>query len=459
MESINQLLEACSLPEKTQLLEFAKIKNPPGSKKLMLMKLFVNQPGLSDTEYSQKIYKKPEGPAYFQLKKRVKDEFEELFLLLKPTCIKKENQLHIECSELLLKSELILARGIRSEGSKLLERGLKMAIKNGFHDLVLTIYSIAARFGICEVLNNNDLPELEIAIKSHLQLLIKENYKNPEDQKESKNEHLKTMIRQLNYNRKSWLILDDINRSIQHKDYENALSQVNEAELDLNQNNQSRTKDELLLTKTSILLAKREYTEVLEECIYSVNPSKFSIENKLRYSLNHWYALFHLNKIDEAQQILHNNLMKLDSDQDKKWRYLEAYIQFKQGNFKTALKEIHSCQKYLKNNSDYYLGSKMLEIMILFDQNDQDWLEYKIENFRKLISRYKCKTLTRIQLAFQVFSKLQKSLFKACLIDLVNDPILSDLRNEIEGLEWRPASSELIRYDSWISAKVNSHFS
>ncbi len=92
MESITQLLEACSLPEKTLLVEFAKIKNPPSSKKLMLMKLFVKQPGLSDSEYSLKIYQKPEGAAYFQLKKRVKDEFEELFMLLKPTAAKIETQ-------------------------------------------------------------------------------------------------------------------------------------------------------------------------------------------------------------------------------------------------------------------------------------------------------------------------------------------------------------------------------
>ncbi|MEB2783068.1 hypothetical protein [Algoriphagus persicinus] len=454
MESINLLLDACSLPEKMQLVEFAKIKNSPSSKKLMLMRLFVSHPGLSDSEYSQKIYKKPEGAAYFQLKKRVKDEFEELFLLLKPTCIKKENQLHIECSELLLKSQLILARGIRSEGAKLLERGLKMAIKYEFHDLVLTIYSTAVRFGICEVLSNNDLPELEIAIKSHLQLLIKKNYTKSEEQKHSKNQHLKRMICQLNYSRNSRFILDDINRAIQHKEYENALSQVTEAESDRNNSFEPRSKDELLIAKMSILLAKRDFTKLLEECIDSVDTSNFSQENELRYALNHWHALFHLNRTEEAQQILRKNLMKLDSSQHPKWSYLEAFILFKQRNLKTALKQIHAYQKHLKCIPEYYLGSKMLEMMILFDQNDQDWLEYKIENFRKLISRYKCKTYGRIYLAFQLFSKLQKSLFKPAQFDLIQDPSLIELQNEIDGLEWKPNTSELIRYDSWIIKSI-----
>nr|WP_091696646.1 hypothetical protein [Algoriphagus locisalis] len=457
MESIHQLLDACSLPEKTQLVEFAKIKNPPSSKKLRLMKLFVSQPGLSDTEYAQKIYNKPEGAAYFQLKKRVKDEFEELFLLLKPTCAKKENQLHIECSELLLKSELILARGIRAEGSKLLERGLKMAIKNGFHDLVLTIYSTAARFGICEVLNNNDLPELEIAIKSHLQLLVRKNYKNTEDHKESKNQYLKTMIQQLDHSRNSWLLIDDINQSIQHKEYETALYQVNEAEVIYS--SQTNAKNELLIAKMSIRLAKREFSRLIDECTEALDTESLSQENAVTYSLNYWHALFHLDKTEEAYQILRKKLMKLDPSQQPKWSYLEAYINFKLGNLKTTLKLIHANQKSMKSIPDYFLGSKMLEIMVLFDQNDQDWLEYKIENLRKLISRYKFRASRRIHLAYQLFARLQKSLFKPEQCDFSRDPILLDLLQEKEGLEWNPNSFELIRYDSWIISNLKRQIS
>ena len=420
----------------------------------MLMKLFVSHPELSDADYSQKIYKKPDSPAYFQLKKRVKDEFEELFLLLKPTCIKKENQLHIECSELLLKSELILARGIRCEGSKLLERGLKMAIKYGFHDLVLTIYSTAARFGICEVLNNSDLPELELAIKSHLQLLIKRNYKKSEREPSHRNEHLNTMIRQLNYCRNSWFILDDIHQSIQHKDYKNALTQVNQAESSLNSEIEPSTKEELQIAKLSILLAQRKFTELIEECLEYDETDSYSLETRIGYSLNRWYALFHLNKLNEAEQILRKELIKLDSSQQAKWAYFEAFLFFKQRNMKAAQRQIHANQKSIKCTPDYYLGSKMLELMILFDQNDQDWLEYKIENFRKLISRYKCDTSARIHHAFHLFLKLQKSHFKTDLQNLTHDPEFLILQNEAEGLEWKPDTFELIRYDTWISEKV-----
>jgi hypothetical protein len=144
----------------------------------------------------------------------------------------------------------------------------------------------------------------------------------------------------------------------------------------------------------------------------------------------------------------------MDSSQHPKWTYLESYLYFKQQNTKAAQRQIHANQNSLKCKPDYYLGSKMLELMILFDQNDQDWLEYKIENFRKLISRYKANTSTRIHHAFHLLLKLHKSLFKPEALDLIQNPDFFTLQNEPEGLEWKPDTFELIRYDSWIYATV-----
>jgi hypothetical protein len=459
MESLTQLLSTCSLPEKAQLLEFAKIKNSPSSKKLILMQLLVSHPGLSDAEYAQKIYKKPESAAYFQLKKRVKDEFEDLFVLLKPSGTKKEIQLHIECSELLLKSQLILARGIRCEGSKLLERGLKMAIKHSFHDLVLTIYSTAIRFEIFEVFSNTDLPELEIAITSHLQLLIRKYHANPEKVSSTKNQHLMVMIGQLDCSWQSRAILDGIYQSILDKEYKNAFSQVTKAESALSYDGESGIKEELLIAKMSIFLALRDYSNLMIESLAKVNISNFSTENAEKFMMYHWYASFYLDNLGDAQQLIRRNVTKTNSIQRSKWAYFEACVYFKQRNFSAALKQIHSLQKEVKSIPNYYLGSKMLEIMVLFEQNDLDWLEFKVENLRKLISRNKGEINKRTNHAFLLVLKLQKSLYNSSVIDLAQDPLLLNLQNEKTGMEWTPDSFELIRYDAWIITLLNRQVS
>ena len=207
----------------------------------------------------------------------------------------------------------------------------------------------------------------------------------------------------------------------------------------------------------SVFIAKREYVKVLDECIGVRDTSNFTKENKLSYTLSHWYALFHLDKIDKARQVLKNELMQLDSSQLSKWMYLDMHLNYKLLNFKNALKQIHQNQNTLKCMPDYYLGSKMLEMMILFDLNDTDWLEYKIENFRKLISRTSYSVNRRISNAFSLFSKLQKSLLDPDRVNLTRDPALLELKTESNGIEWSPGSFELIRYDTWIYRKLTAN--
>ncbi|MCE7056397.1 hypothetical protein LZF95_17065 [Algoriphagus sp. AGSA1] len=454
MESIRKLLDTCSFPERIQLIEFAKIKNAPSSKKLMLLKLFVHQPDLSDSEYAQKIYKKQDAAAYFQLKKRVKDELKELLLLLKPPCVDKTYQLYLSCSELLLKSQHILVRGVRGEGAKMLEKVLKMAIKYNFHDLIWTIYTTAVRFGIVEVLNTNDLPELELAINGHLQLLIKQNPCSKKSPKASKNKYLKSMIKKLNHSLESWNKLNIIRNAIQQREYDHALSIIDQANSEWKPGLQLYCKEGLKLLKMSVFLAKREYDKVLEESVEVMQTTHFSKENKLNFTLTHWYALFHLDKIEDARHVLHNELIQLDTSQMSKWMYLDMHLNYKLMDFKNALKQIHQNQNTLKCLPDYYLGSKMLEIMILFDLNDTDWLEYKIENFRKLIARTTFVVNKRIQSSFCLFTKLQKSLYNPDHNQIHQHPALHELQNETKGVEWDPASFELIRYDTWIKGKL-----
>ncbi|WP_439488109.1 hypothetical protein [Algoriphagus sp.] len=454
MESIHQLLDACSLPEKTQLIEHAKIKNSPTSKKLKLMKLFVDKPGLSDSEYAENIYINQDASAYFQLKKRVKDELEELLLILKPNCADKEYKLHLSCLELLLKSQHILVRGVRSEGAKMLEKALKTAIKHNFHDLILTIYTTAVRFRIVEVLNTNDLPELELAIKGHLQLLIKQNHCSNKSRTEPKNKYLKSMIKKLNHSLESWNKLNTIQKAIEQREYDHALSLINKAASEWKPGSQSYSKEGLKLSKMSVFLAKREYDNVLEESVEVEHTTHFSKENKLNFTLIHWYALFHIDKIEEARHVLQNELMQLDSSQLSKWKYLDMHLNYKLLNFKNALKQIHQSQNTLKCMPDYYLGSKMLEMMILFDLKDTDWLEYKIDNFRKLIARTTFDVNKRVQNSFCLFTKLQKSLYSPDQIKVHQHPALLELQNETKGTEWDPGSFELIRYDTWIRSKL-----
>lgn len=448
MESISELLDSCTLPERYQMVEYAKVKNAPNSKKLQLLKLYVQEPGLSDSDYSKKIYNKENIPAYHQLKKRVKEECEGLLIMLKPNCLEKEHKIHIECTELLLKSQLVLARGLRNEGVKLLERGLRMAIKYRFHDLVLTVYSTVRRFDLGEITHHRDLPDLQLAVKNHLQLLMDKYLSRHSDTQPDENTLLKSMIQQVQCSRTSWDHLEKINQAIAQKNYELASSLIKRAEnstLMLYQ--EVDAKVQIAKAKLTIYLNKRAFDLLLNlsELLIKQIPHQ---HNKIQVYEHQWLALFHLGRLDEAAQLIKKQLPRVSSESFPKWIYYELYLLFCQHSYREILRKIHEHQHLLKSYAPFYLGSKMLELMILMEQNEHDWLEYKMENMRKLLSRKKQSVCPRIRAAFQVFWKMQKS-NSAHSIQL--DPNYVNLAKGEDCYSWRPGDFELIRYEQWIA--------
>ncbi len=456
MCSINQILETCSYSEKDQLLKICRVRNSVTSKKVLLLNFFIHKPGLSDAEYSLLIYGESDSAAYSQLKKRLKNELEELIPLLKSKVQNDEIRNRIECTELLLQSQVLLGRGLRAEGSKVLGKSLKKAIEGDFADLTLSIFDISQRFKLEDVLSKKDLPELEQVIKSHLQILINQHY--TQEQKygsREKNTPLSQILHQLNYDRKNWGLLANIRQSIHENNFEEASNLIQDSESNFTETeNQKEVFEEFCFTKLQVLLQTGKFREVIQNCDSLQSKYSFSPENQIELAQKEWVALFHLNRYDDALTILKKQLMKLCPENAGKWKYWESILLFKQNYLKKALLLAHECQSDLKSFPNYYLGSKMLELMILFDQNDLDWLDYKMENLRKLVCRWRGKVSVRIEASFSLFHELQRHLpfeSKESLIHSVHFDLLRSGKNDYV---WNPTDYELIRYDQWFSEKI-----
>ncbi len=457
MNPIFQILSSCSAGEKTQLLEFCATRHSAQSKKHQLLKLYVEKPGLNDCEISRLIYGQGDSSAYFQLKKRVKEELEELLPLLRPSAFSDEIRARIRCSELLLQSQVMLARGLHGEGAKLLEKSLKKAIESDFPDLILSIFDTSQRFGVNEVIRREDLPELELVIKSHLQILVNQHHTRPEDPaKFEKNAYLGRILSQLNSERKNWGMVANIRQSIASQNFEEAKSLISESESSFAEHTEDRdVYEEFLLTKQKFLLQTGQYKEVIQNCKHQDFTLFQSRENNLELAQYHWYALFHQDRLEEATVLLKKNLMQNCPELSPKWKYWEAFLLFKQKSFKNSLRMVHECQQGLKTLPNYYLGSKMLELMILFDQNETDWLDYKVENLRKLIHRWKGKVSARIDSAFHILRGLQTKVPINFVDELGKNEHLQKLRDGKGIYNWNPIDFELIRYDGWISGRRN----
>lgn len=457
MNSIFQILASCSAGEKTQLLEFCATRHSVQSKKYQLLKVFVEKPGLKDSEVCELIYGEKESSAYFQLKKRVKEELDELFPLLNTHSFSDEVKTRIRCSELLLQSQVMLARGLHTEGAKLLEKSLKKAIEGEFPDLILSIFDTSQRFGVNEVIRKEDLPELELVIKSHLQILVNQHHPKPEDRaKCEKNAYLGQILSQLNSERKNWGLVANIRQSIANQNFDEAKSLILESEAGFSENPDEREFfEEFFLTKQQFLLQTGQYQEVIQNCKLQNTSLIQSREKSLELAQYQWYALFHQDQLEEATSLLKKNLVRWCPELTPKWKYWEAFLLFRQKSFKNALRLVHECQHELKAFPNYYLGSKMLELMILFDQNEVDWLDYKVENLRKLIHRWKGKISARIDSAFHVLHGIQTKVPVNFMDGLETNEHLQKLQDGKGIYNWNPIDFELIRYDGWISSRSN----
>ncbi len=457
MNSIFQILNSCTAQEKGQLLEFCATRNSTRSKKYQLLKVFVEKPGLKDSELSRLIYGKNDSGAFSQLKKRVKEELEELIILLNTDSFSESIKARIRCGELLLQAQILLARGLHQEGAKLLEKSLKHAIASDFPDLILSIFETSQRFGVNQVISRQDLPDLELVIKSHLQILVnQQGPKKEELVKNKKNTCLGQIINQLNSDRKTWGLVANIRQSLANQDLEETKTLIEESEEIISERPDDReVYEEFFLAKQQFLLQTGNYKEVIQNCKVFSSSLIQSKKNSVELAQYHWYALFHLGHLDEAMQVLKKSLMRWKPEYSGKWKYLEAFLLFRQKSFKNALRLIHECQLDLKNLPNYYLGSKMLELMILFDQQDTDWLNYKVENLRKLLSRWKGRISVRIDSGFQLIHGLQNQLPFKYKKDIEKNIHLQNLQSGQGHYSWNPLDFELVRYDRWLVEHIS----
>jgi tetratricopeptide (TPR) repeat protein len=452
MNSIFLILNSCTVHEKGQLLEFCATRNSTRSKKYQLLKAYVDKPGSKDGELSKLIYGKNDSGAFSQLKKRVKEELEELLILLNTDSFSDTVKARIRCGELLLQSQILLARGLHHEGAKQLEKSLKHAISGEFPDLILSIFDTSQRFGVNEVIRRQDLPDLELVIKSHLQILVNQHSPKKEELvKNEKNTYLGQILRQLNTDRKTWGLVANIRQSLANHNFEETKTLIQKSEEIFSEHPDDReVYEEFFLAKQQYLLQTGQYKEVIQNCKI-VNSSLIqSKENSVELAQYQWYALFHQGCFDEAMQVLKKSLMRWSPEYSGKWKYLEAFLLFRQKSFKNALRLIHECQLDLKSLPNYYLGSKMLELMILFDQQETDWLNYKVENFRKLLSRWKGRISIRIDSGFQVLHGMQDHLPIHFKNELEKNVHLQHLQSGQGQYSWDPIDFELVRYDGWL---------
>lgn len=137
-----------------------------------------------------------------------------------------------------------------------------------------------------------------------------------------------------------------------------------------------------------------------------------------------------------------------------KWLFFSATVEFAFKDYKKVLTTLKR-QSFLKTDkTGWALGYRILEIMSLVELENYDALPYRLDTFRKQLSKITKENVSRPKLFLQIMNRLIKDNFDFKLVNQKQAESLQLLRDGKEKYFWNPRSYEVIRFDEWWDTKL-----
>ncbi len=137
-----------------------------------------------------------------------------------------------------------------------------------------------------------------------------------------------------------------------------------------------------------------------------------------------------------------------------KWIYYEANLNFKLKKYKETISLLKRHSTLTADKSGWRLGFKMLEILTIIEMQQFDWLEYRLEAFRKLLATIRKENIERPKIAYQVIKMLVKYNFDYAAVTDKMQEQLALFKSENDPYRWDPHGYEIIRFDWWWEEKL-----
>ncbi|WP_194976412.1 tetratricopeptide repeat protein [Aquiflexum lacus] len=464
MENLFQVWDCLTYTEKEQIIELNRIIHPNEVKKQMLLELLSKHGKIDDRLFAKLIYNKSPDSAYSQLKKRLIEDLLGYIILFSqskyPTHLRKWK----DCQVMLLESQCLFTRGKEQMAKKMLEKAYKESEKNEFYHLMLGAFETEQKMCKSEKTIIPKDQNLASIAKEYSDLLTTQ-AEVTKQEKECRTYFIENNEAEIIHKNPThirnlfWEKVANIQHDIHLRNFEDALNEINESKSLISDNtvlNHPIHTWEIHKLCNRILMLQKDYYNALIEAEKMVNIPGIHVDQKTESEEKIWYALFHLGYYDKARCLLLKKIKEFKNIEweQKKWNYLLSYLTYKENSHKSALKLVHECQKSLKPIPEYSAGSRILEAMILIDENEWDWLEYRMENFRKLIYKFRCNSRQRLESCYHLIKWLQRNFSKPDINSLQKCGHFNLLKSEENMYCWNPLDYELIRVDDWVEKKV-----
>ena len=160
---------------------------------------------------------------------------------------------------------------------------------------------------------------------------------------------------------------------------------------------------------------------------------------------------------DKALEIVHLALnhprVKAKPATLPRWYFLQSCVQFVSGDIDSAYRNLNRDTYLTKQRDDWNVQFRLLEIMIMIEKKEEEWIDFRIQTLRKFFARNRKLLTPRVKASLDILSALLRKGLEFDELSKNTESLLYQSIEESEGYKWNAVGAEVIRLDHWVQSK------
>lgn len=222
-----------------------------------------------------------------------------------------------------------------------------------------------------------------------------------------------------------------------------------------------KSSDNLGGANLQLSLAYANLSKYPESINYALEAGPYFFKNHVNHITQQgvlFLAYVGIKDYPKAQEVVdyirNIRTIKRGSFNYSRWVYYDANIKFLNKDYKGALNLLNRHSFLKSDRSGWRLGYKILEMMCIVELHHYDWLPYRLETFRKLLSDIKKESTARPKLILKLLNRLVKENFDFDLTTRKMQAEFDLLQSNSGEYYCYPLGYEVIRFDVWWAGKM-----
>jgi hypothetical protein len=134
--------------------------------------------------------------------------------------------------------------------------------------------------------------------------------------------------------------------------------------------------------------------------------------------------------------------------------YYRAVAEFGLKQYDDALKTLDKTSNLHKALTGLWLGIRILEIMVLIEKKEEDYVIYRVESLKQLLHRNKKEELQRYKAIVELLQALVRSGYDYKKVKENNIAKFTGLEGKEQPLAWDPSGLEIMQFDKWFNERL-----